>query len=584
MDAKFNRARQYANDGGMNRLFGRFCAVSAMALTLFISSTSAVAALQVFQGGTVEESQWRAAAGSTVIETFEGFAEEAQILSLPSLGVAFEELKGGGFPAIYQHFEANVTPHGDKHLGNFPNGINAVNRYDDLSMRVASGKIITGVGYWNGDGQQDTMIAEIFDLSGNLVGSVGAFKGTFVGFIADEPVGRVVFRGATGDGWNHIDGLQTNPIPEPTTAALLLIGIIFLLAIHRLRNNRIQHFHIGQRQFHGCPRMLLVHRLHLKRIVALVSFLVAGNAMAGDARDQWHATAYTTTNLNSMAYSDVFISQYDAPNTIDEHWGAGTVSVASSLASVASDVTYGRIRAFVSADEGNANGNAGGSYASFENGWRDVLSVTGGVGTGTLAITGHADGRLSGFGANMIIGLFVGSVGSAGNLGSFGEYTHSAYGDFKLRESVIYEELVCGSGRSVCSSSIVGDLLRFDFTLTIPFEYGGKVVLVQFNMGDAGADPGFSPSVIDFLSTATVDSVVGPPGSSISGSAGELVFMDGAWRYAAAVPEPSVHVLIVCGLLLVGVVARRSCRKTTRMPRAEQRKCDWHACTADSSD
>ncbi|MEW6536629.1 MAG: PEP-CTERM sorting domain-containing protein [Candidatus Auribacterota bacterium] len=45
--------------------------------------------------------------------------------------------------------------------------------------------------------------------------------------------------GITGDGWNHLDGLQTNvtaadSIPEPSTIGLLILGICGLFK-NRLR-------------------------------------------------------------------------------------------------------------------------------------------------------------------------------------------------------------------------------------------------------------------------------------------------------------------------------------------------------------
>lgn len=171
------------------------------------------------------EATWQAAAGGTQLETFESYSVGTQFMSLPALGVAFAELEGGGYPVIYQH-SAATTPYGNKHLANFPNGINAVNRYAAIVLSPQSGLHLTALGFYNGDGQADTMTATAYDSDGNVLGSIGAFKGAFAGFTSSTPVAKVIFGGNTGDGWNHIDGLQTSvvAVPEPSTLWMLALG------------------------------------------------------------------------------------------------------------------------------------------------------------------------------------------------------------------------------------------------------------------------------------------------------------------------------------------------------------------------
>ena len=88
-----------------------------------------------YNGGAAALCHNDSAAGTTVLENFESYGIGTQINSLPALGVGFETLAGGGHPNIYLH-SADVTPYGRRHLGNFPNGINAINRFDDIVLTV----------------------------------------------------------------------------------------------------------------------------------------------------------------------------------------------------------------------------------------------------------------------------------------------------------------------------------------------------------------------------------------------------------------------------------------------------------------
>jgi hypothetical protein len=199
---------------------------------VLIGVTNTAIAYTTYNGGLAEESEWQLDAGVTLLEDFESYSIGTQISELPSLGVSFDTLDGGGYPHIYRH-GSTTTPYGNYHLGNFPNGINSINRWDDIIMRVLPGYEITAFGYWNGDGQSDTLIATAYDYSDNIIGSVGAFKGTFAGFISDVAISYVVFDGDTGDGWNHLDGLQTNVVPVPAAIWLLSTGLLGLVGLRR---------------------------------------------------------------------------------------------------------------------------------------------------------------------------------------------------------------------------------------------------------------------------------------------------------------------------------------------------------------
>jgi hypothetical protein len=196
----------------------KFSVFFLFALLMAIANENALAGFTTYS----VESNWQTAAGTTLLEDFETYSEGTQISSLPSLGIGFESLAGGGFPNIYN--AGGGTPYGPLHLGNFPNGINEINQWDDIVLYALPGYQITALGFWNGDGQNDTLIGTAYDDANNVLGSVGAFKGTFAGFTSDIAISRVVFDGNTGDGWNHLDGLQIAVVPEPVSSTLFIVG------------------------------------------------------------------------------------------------------------------------------------------------------------------------------------------------------------------------------------------------------------------------------------------------------------------------------------------------------------------------
>ena len=196
-----------------------------------IAAGSAQAAMATFSGGAAAESAWQSAAGTYVLETFDGYAVDTPIFTLPALGLELAPLPGGAQPGIYEH-SADHTPSAPRQLANFPGNCCITSEYQnsDLVAYVAAGVDLYGFSFWNGDPQGPALL-RVYDRMGSLLGSVSAATNTgggesFAGFLSTDAVGRMEWEGASGDGWMHYDDFRaTFAVPEPETWALLLAGL-----------------------------------------------------------------------------------------------------------------------------------------------------------------------------------------------------------------------------------------------------------------------------------------------------------------------------------------------------------------------
>lgn len=202
----------------------------SIVLFLLILSLNAQAAFITYNGGSPEETAWQTAAGSTLLENFQSYSSGTQVSTMDSIGLEFGQLAGGGYPVTYSY---GGSPHGAMEIANFPNGINETNRWDDFIINVMPEYVVTAFGFWNSDGNGSTLVATAYDAAGNNLGSISSYRGTFAGFISDVAVSQIVINGNTGDGWNHMDGLQTNANEVSLPGTLLLFSLGFGLLLRR---------------------------------------------------------------------------------------------------------------------------------------------------------------------------------------------------------------------------------------------------------------------------------------------------------------------------------------------------------------
>lgn len=188
-----------------------------LAVLCFVASAGSIASAQLvpFEGSSVDEAAWRAAAGGMVpIETFEDFVgtpdtdpDGDPVAQLPGLGVTLETTVPGVFPGVYE--EAHYAHSGINQLSNFAAGAPP---FSDFRVRPVPGKYIKAIGFWQCDPQGD-QIVDAYAYNGFHLGSITAHMhdgtgNSFAGFVANHPVAYVRFRGNLGDGYNHIDDLQ----------------------------------------------------------------------------------------------------------------------------------------------------------------------------------------------------------------------------------------------------------------------------------------------------------------------------------------------------------------------------------------
>ncbi len=186
-----------------------------------------------------DQTAWRVAAGSYVMENFDGLTAGAQISSLPTLGIAFDKLGSyDAYPAIYDNNCGGNPTSGTQMLINFgyPCQFQPVG---DLVLRPTPGSQILSLGYWN-TGGDDTTKLEFFDASNQLLGSITSTSGlSFIGIVSDVGASWVRISEVAGNSIFSIDDLQvgtrTTNLPEPQTPALMLAGLLLAARSRRVR-------------------------------------------------------------------------------------------------------------------------------------------------------------------------------------------------------------------------------------------------------------------------------------------------------------------------------------------------------------
>jgi hypothetical protein len=209
------------------------------------------------------------------------------------------------------------------------------------------------------------------------------------------------------------------------------------------------------------------------------------------------------------------------------------------------ETAYGKFRAAFGSN-GFAVDGVGGVDREVDGGslWSDGFTITGGTGSGLLTVSAHVSGTVTGFG-QMNFALFVSDQPyNFDTLLSTINANKSGFWALALPDStrVLYTAVANGCSTAIhnreCGHAPLEDVSGpIDLTLTaeVPFTYGQPLYVVSGFSGGV-LTPGGSASFLDSADFG----ITAPAGAVVSSASGNF--------YAAAVPEPSVALLLAIGL------------------------------------
>lgn len=212
-------------------------------IRLLLALSIGIAPVSAFATAYTDEALWRAAVGGVyALETFDAIATGSDVTSLPALGISFDALNDGTQPTVQPYSSTGGVPKtGPNNLLNDRDF--ALPARGPYTMRpINAGDFLFGLGLWNVGGD-DTLRLSFYDAADSLIEQVtSATSQGFFGIVNAAGAKRAVVDFVGGNGYAPVDDLQTatrptfNGVPEPTTAALTLVGLLALGAWRRRRS------------------------------------------------------------------------------------------------------------------------------------------------------------------------------------------------------------------------------------------------------------------------------------------------------------------------------------------------------------
>jgi hypothetical protein len=169
--------------------------------------------------------------------------------------------------------------------------------------------------------------------------------------------------------------------------------------------------------------------------------------------------------------------------------------------------------------------------------WKDEYVLTGGTGRAQVTFSGHVDGHFS--------NAEVRSDGTRA--------TYTIYAGDALYHAIFQPQQMRHSECWSCTATYSQNYYEpstdrsVAFTLKPGIEYGTPFTVKSM----LAAASSFGDGLVGFGSTAVIDSILVPTGTSLTAASGRLEFHNGAYSYIPAVPEPSQVILFLGGIVIV---------------------------------
>lgn len=191
------------------------CALAGNASASFVTFSGPV--------GTTRPAFEAAAGGSVPRETFESFANGAQVGDMPNVSAFFAPEYANGSPAPLPVVLSNSPVTSPRWIGNFGNGRPF---WSSWVIRPDAGESIYAFGQVNSQGDWVRILA--YDASNTLVGQVDAqpISHCFAGFVSTTPIAKVVVTPlGNADGANGMDDVSVSIVPAPGATLGLALGL-----------------------------------------------------------------------------------------------------------------------------------------------------------------------------------------------------------------------------------------------------------------------------------------------------------------------------------------------------------------------
>ena len=307
-------------------------------------------------------------------------------------------------------------------------------------------------------------------------------------------------------------------------------------------------------------------RLPLLALACFAAFSIApAGARAETAQERFERLVNEPGNTDALAYVDGSISGPVLAGGVpfsehDDVFGTGSVflqrATRGGISETMARTSLGRFDMHHQALRSEAAATADAS-----GGFRDVWTFGGGTGTGTLEVRGFIDASVGGEGLSRI-----NTHGTLSTTGSFGRGDASFAASFVGPEGRIVADTRCGAAfNSSCQTGVAQGTAQLLWSLSIPFEYGGRASFVQRLF--TGTES-VNPKPLGLLDVqAFITGIVLPEGATLTAASHRVVFSDGAWVYAdrpvtPPVPEPATWGLMLAGLaVLLGARPRARGRR-----------------------